>query len=99
ISKVNLDQPLPKAIPGVPTLTTRELQDLMKREPKVVLIDAFYGGPHMSLPNSAWISDIGTPQLGAAELWRIESSLKAATDRDYDRPIVIFERSVKKGWF
>jgi uncharacterized caspase-like protein len=99
ISKTNLDQPLPQAIPAVPTISTGELQDLMKRNPRVVLIDAFYGGSHMSVANSVWISDIGTPSVGAVELWRIESGLKAVTDRDYERPIVIFERSVKKGWY
>src|SRR5262249_49117918 len=93
ISNANYDQPLPRAIPGVPSLSTRELQELMQRESRVVLLDAFNGGGHMSLPNSAWISDLGVARIGAAEQGRIDAGLKTATERDYDRPIVIFERS------
>lgn len=98
ISKINFDQPLPRGLPGIPVLTTRELQSLIEKEPRVVLLDAFRDTQHMTLPNSVWIPGMGEAFLGAGELWRIDQALKVVTDHDYERPIVIFHRSVKFGW-
>ena len=98
ISRINFDQPLPRTLPGIPVLTTRELQALMAKEPRLLLLDAFRNAQHMTLPNSVWIPGMGETGLGSGDLWRIDQALRAVTDRDYDRPIVIFHRSVKNGW-
>ena len=98
ISPSNLTLPLPKAVPGLPVLTTLELQALLRSDPRVVLIDAYQGKPHMSLPGSKWIPDIGGYNLGAAELSRVDQALKQTVERDYERPIVIFSRSANYVW-
>jgi PQQ-dependent catabolism-associated CXXCW motif protein len=91
--------PLPTAVPGVDTLTTLQLDAFLKAHPDTVLIDAFVGPPHRTLPGAHWMPDLGQVQLGQKEKSQIEATMLRANGGDLSRPIVVFERSSTYGWF
>jgi PQQ-dependent catabolism-associated CXXCW motif protein len=95
----NPTRPLPKTVPGVTTLTTLELRQLLNAQPGVVLVDAYSEGAHMSLPGALWRPDIGLPRPGAFPLADMQKAMAAATGNDRDRPVVVFERSSAWGWY
>jgi PQQ-dependent catabolism-associated CXXCW motif protein len=64
-----------------------------------VLVDAFVGGAHRTLPGAVWMPDLGQVNLGQKERSQIEEALTQANGGDPSRPIVVFERSSTYGWF
>ena len=92
-------KPLPKSVPGVTTVTTLELKQLLDTQPGVVLVDAYSEGAHMSLTGALWRPDIGVPRPGAFPLADIRKAMADATNRNLERPIVVFERSSTWGWY
>ena len=93
------DKPLPMSVPGVSTITTLELKDLLEKNPNAVLIDAYHDNEHMTLPGAIWRPDIGDLRPGAFPLSDIKKLMAEATGNDLDRPIVVFERSSNWGWY
>lgn len=91
-------RPVPGRVPGTETITAMELAALRLREPELVLVDAFVGDAHMSVPGAIWLPDVGSDRLGALERDRVETALAAVTRGRFDMPIVVFERSVGYGW-
>ena len=91
--------PLPTAVPGIDTLTTVQLDAFLKANPGTVLVDAFVGAAHRTLPGAFWLPELGSVTVGQKELKQIEDALQAASGGDLTRPIVVFERSSTYGWF
>ncbi|MBP8297596.1 MAG: hypothetical protein KAX84_15905, partial [Burkholderiales bacterium] len=89
----------PTAVPGVDTLTTVQLDAFLKANPGTVLLDAFVGAAHRTLPGAFWLPELGSVTVGQKELKQIEDALQAASGGDLTRPIVVFERSSTYGWF
>lgn len=93
------DKPLPLSVPGVTTVTTLELKDLLEKHSNTVLIDAYHDLDHMTLPGAIWRRDIGEQRPGSFPLADIRKLMAEATGNDLDRPIVVFERSTHWGWY
>jgi PQQ-dependent catabolism-associated CXXCW motif protein len=91
--------PLPTSVPGVDTLSTLQLKAFLDKHPDTVLIDAFVGAAHRTLPGAYWLPDLGAVQIGQKERNQIEAALQQANGGDLSRPIVVFERSSTYGWF
>ena len=91
--------PLPRMVPGVDTLTTLQLEAFLKSHPDAVLVDAVVGSTHRTLPGAYWMPELGVVNIGQLERGQIEGALRTATGGDPSRPIVVFERSSRYGWF
>jgi PQQ-dependent catabolism-associated CXXCW motif protein len=90
---------MPTAVPGVDTLTTVQLDAFLKAHPETVLLDAFVGAEHTTLPGAFWLPELGVVTIGQKERDQIEEALRTADGGDLTRPIVVFERSSTYGWF
>ena len=90
---------LPLSVPGVTTVTTLELRDLLERDKNVVLVDAFNNAEHMTLPGAYWRPDLGEVRPGAFPLAEMTKVMEEITMRNRERPIVVFERSASWGWY
>lgn len=90
---------MPTAVPGVDTLTTVQLDAFLKAHPETVLLDAFVGAEHTTLPGAFWLPELGVVTIGQKERGQIEDALRTADGGDLTRPIVVFERSSTYGWF
>ena len=90
---------LPTTVPGVDTLTTLQLEAFLKSHPDAVLIDAVVGSAHKTMPDAYWMPELGTVTIGQLERGQIENTLRAATGGDASRPVIVFERSSRYGWF
>ena len=107
-SQVNgKDRPLPKTVPSVDTLTTVQLDAFLKAHPDAVLVDAIVEAnrialydnmSHKTIPGAYWMPEIGGITLGALELDLIAKTMRAATNGDPSRPVIVFERSSMFGW-
>ena len=90
---------LPTTVPGIDTLTTLQLEAFLKTHPDAVLVDAVVGSTHRTLPGAYWLPELGVVTIGQLERGQIENALRAASDGDPSRPIIVFERSTTYGWF
>ena len=95
----NPAKPLPLLVPGVTTITTLELREMIEKDKNVVLIDAYRDEDHMTIPGAWWRSDIGELRPGAFPLAEMARMMREITARDLDRPVVVFERSASWGWY
>ncbi|MEP7083285.1 MAG: rhodanese-like domain-containing protein [Betaproteobacteria bacterium] len=91
--------PLPMMVPGVDTLTTLQLEAFLKTHAEAVLVDAVVGSAHRTLPGAVWMPDLGVVTIGQLERGQIETAMRSATAGDPSRPVVVFERSSRYGWF
>jgi PQQ-dependent catabolism-associated CXXCW motif protein len=92
-------KPLPLLVPGVTTISTLQLRDLMEKDKTVVLIDAFRDADHMTIPGAFWRPDIGEVRPGAFPLAEMAKILDVITNHDHERALVVFERSSNWGWY
>lgn len=95
----NPSKPLPLTVPGVATVTTLELKDMIAKDRELVLVDAYSDANHMTIPGAWWRPDLGTVRPGAFPLAEMAKVMQEVTQRNYERPIVVFERSASWGWY
>ena len=91
--------PLPTMVPGVDTLTTLQLEAFLKTHPDAVLVDAVVGSTHRTLPGAVWMPELGVVTIGQLERGQIETAMRAATGGEKSRPVIVYERSSRYGWF
>lgn len=96
--------PTPPSVPGGTTITLETLQILV-RDQRAVLLDVtpsegagpdpatgvwHVPKPHLNMPGTTWLPDIGKGNLTPALETYFQTNLKALTGGDKSRPVVIY---------
>jgi PQQ-dependent catabolism-associated CXXCW motif protein len=79
--------PTPTSIPGARVIRTLELEALLARNDKVVVIDVLDSRTRTTVPGAYWLAGSGG-RLFAAEKSRFAAALEKLTGGDRDRPLV-----------
>ena len=83
--------PTPLEIPGVRTLPTQALKDMLESAPELLLIDVASGEGHRTLPGAYWMPGAGR---GANFIDEVQAGLTGLLDRltqgDKQRALVFF---------
>lgn len=87
---VNYHAPTPDELPGARVLRTAELQVLLQREPKPMLLDVLSGPAHRTLPRSIWLHNGGLGDYSAEENKRFLDTIARIAGHDKQRPLVFF---------
>jgi PQQ-dependent catabolism-associated CXXCW motif protein len=82
--------PTPAEIPGARVIRTVELQELLERERRVVLVDVLGEPAHPTLPGAAWLRNAGLGDFFGNDIDRLEAALAKLTEGDRRRPLVFF---------
>ena len=82
--------PTPDDIPGARVIKTAELQALIERQPRPMLVDVLSGPPHRTLPGSVWLHNGGLGDFDANEERRFLDTLALLVGNDTSRPVVFF---------
>jgi len=98
--------PTPDYLPGGDTLSTAALQQLLQKQPEVVLIDvmaaiyrpesALFEGewllsqPRYNIPGSIWLPNVGYGQLDAVFLDYFQDNLARITEYNQHHPLVFY---------
>ena len=86
--------PTPRTLPGIRTVTTRELAELIGNPRPPVLIDVLDGNPHQTLPNAIWWGGAGHGFADATADGRhqeqFEQKLAQVTKNDKATAVVFF---------
>lgn len=98
IRATNLWKPIPDNAPGVATIGTLALEELLRQTPGAVLIDALGEHAHKSLPGALLMPDFGRVRFPRAERIFAEEALEKAARGQKDHPIIVFERNTRYGW-
>ena len=87
----DFDAPTPTRIDGARTLTTMELDGMMRGGSPPLLIDVIRGRQTVSLPNAVWLPDagVGRDLDDDIQAW-LDLHLSRLTGRDKTRPLVFF---------
>ncbi|WP_447592093.1 PQQ-dependent catabolism-associated CXXCW motif protein [Aquipseudomonas campi] len=96
--------PTPASVEGAETVDTPALQQLLRDEPQVVLIDVFRQQwlnerfiadrpAHTNLPGSAWLANTGDGSLEPRWQTYFEDNLARLSEQRKDRPLVFYCKS------
>lgn len=95
--------PTPEAVDGATTLDTAALQQLLRDEPRTVLIDVYRrqwlfdrfipDEEHHNLPDSLWLANTGDGRLAPRWQAYFEHYLERASQGRQDWPLVFYCRS------
>ena len=110
IWSTNFSRALPMEVPGVRTLSTAQLWQMLSETKDLQLVSAHEGQSRPLIERSVWLPDLGKPmsyravngatvRIGAKELDDLRTSLAQLTGGDKTKPIVVYDRSVTWGWF
>jgi len=92
---VNYHAPTPDELPGARVVRTAELQALLERDPKPMLIDVLSGPVHRTLPGSIWLHNGGLGDYNAEEDKRFLIALARITGHDRQRTLVFYCSGVR----
>jgi len=92
---INYHAPTPDELPGARVVRTAELQALLEREPKPMLIDVLSGPAHRTLPGTIWLHNGGLGDYSAEEDKRFLTALARITGHDNQRTLVFFCSGVR----
>lgn len=82
--------PTPDTLPGARIVRTRELSEMLERNPRPFLVDVLSGPAHRSLPGALWLHNGGLGDFDAAEEQRFVDVLARLSGHDKAREIVFF---------
>jgi PQQ-dependent catabolism-associated CXXCW motif protein len=91
IREHDFDAPTPTGIEGARTITTLELDGMMRGASPPLVIDVIRGRQTVSLPNAVWLPDagVGRDMDDDIQAW-LDLHLSRLTNRDKTRPLVFF---------
>lgn len=92
---INYHAPTPDVLPGARVIKTSELQGLLERVPKPMLLDVLSGPVHRTLPGSIWLHNGGLGDYSAEEDKRFLATLARISGHDKTRPLVFFCSGVR----
>lgn len=92
---INYHAPTPDELPGARVVKTAQLQALLEREMKPMLIDVLSGPVHRTLPGSIWLHNGGLGDYSAEEDKRFQTALARITGHDRNRTLVFFCSGVR----
>jgi PQQ-dependent catabolism-associated CXXCW motif protein len=92
---INYHAPTPDELPGARVVRTAELQALLERDPKPMLIDVLSGPVHRTLPGSIWLHNGGLGDYSSEEDKRFLAAVARIAGHDKNRALVFFCSGVR----
>jgi len=80
--------PTPMSIPGARVISTMALQQLLRENKDVVVVDVLDSKTRKSIPGAVWLSGAGSADFYVAEKERFAAVMNKLTGGDKARPVV-----------
>lgn len=88
VKKKPYHSPTPTTIPGARVISTTELQQLLKENKDVLVVDVLDSNARKSIPGAVWMVGAGSGDFYMAEKERFAAAMDKLTDRNKSRPVV-----------
>lgn len=88
VKKKPYHAPTPKSIPGARVISTAALQQLLRDNKDIVIIDVLDSKTRKSIPGTVWMNGAGSGDFYNAEKERFAAAMDKLTEGNKTRPVV-----------